>query len=157
VHGNDVVIATHGRAFWVLDDVGSLRQADASEAASGSWLFRPSTAIRMQPAGFTGTPMPKDEPLAPNPPDGAYIDYVVGPAPAGAPGPREITLEILDAKGEVARRYSSADAPPRPDPSKLRTAPEWFNTPSTLTTMPGMHRFVWPLRYPAQASGAGPF
>jgi hypothetical protein len=106
------------------------------------FLFKPATAVRERPAGFTGTPMPKDEPLAPNPPFGAYIDYVLDAAPA-AP----ITLEIFDAQNALVRRYSSADEPPAIDPSKLRTAPEWFAVPSTLQTTPGMHRFVWPIRY----------
>jgi len=107
-------------------------------------LVVPAGAVRERPAGFTGTPMPKDEPMASNPPVGAYIDYVL---PGGAF--REVTLEIFDDKGARVRRYSSADAPPAIDPAKLRTAPEWFVTPSTLSTAPGMHRFVWPLRFAA--------
>jgi photosystem II stability/assembly factor-like uncharacterized protein len=148
VHGNDIVIATHGRALWIMDDVTPLRQI-------GAYLVKPATTIRFRPAGFTGTPMPKDEPLASNPPFGAYIDYVLSGAPARPPA---LTLEILDDKGILVRRYSSADAPPKPDPAKLGTAPEWFVTPSTLKTTPGMHRFVWPLRYPtpgALARGRG--
>jgi photosystem II stability/assembly factor-like uncharacterized protein len=139
VHGNDLVIATHGRAFWILDDVTPLRHT-----ANGSpFLFPPATAIRVRPAGFTGTPMPKDEPLAANPPNGAYIDYVV-PASAGP-----ITLEIFDSNNQLVRRYGSDDPVPRPNPAKLRTAPEWFDSPSTVATTAGMHRFVWPIRYPA--------
>ena len=148
VHGNDVVIATHGRAFWIMDDVTPLRQI-------GAYLIKPATTIRFRPAGFTGSPMPKDEPMASNPPFGAYIDYVCGPALAGRPaeaGPHTVTLEILDSNNALVRRYSSADAPPKPDPAKLGTAPEWFVTPSILKTTPGMHRFVWPLRYPAPAA-----
>ncbi|HSP15257.1 MAG TPA: hypothetical protein VLV78_10945 [Thermoanaerobaculia bacterium] len=142
VHGNDLVIATHGRAFWILDDVTPLRQT----ATTAPYLFAPATAVRFRSAGFTGTPMPKDEPMAENPRSGASIDYV---APASA-GP--VTLEILDANDHLVRRYSSADAVPKPDPAKLRVAPEWFDTPSTLSTSPGMHRFVWPIRYPAPAA-----
>ncbi|HSP34585.1 MAG TPA: hypothetical protein VLU46_09750, partial [Thermoanaerobaculia bacterium] len=136
VHENDVVIATHGRAFWVLDDVTPLRQT----VTSTPFLFKPATAVRVRLAGFTGTPMPKDEPMAPNPPNGAYIDYVASGGP--------VTLEILDASGQLVRRYSSSDPVPRANPAKLRSAPEWFDTPSSLSTTPGMHRFVWPLRYP---------
>ena len=147
VRGDDVVIATHGRAFWILDDVGSLRQTDL---AAGSFLFRPSVAYRERPAGFTGTPMPKDEPLAPNRAAGAYIDYALQAAPA-----QPIVLEINDAQGNLVRRYSSSDAAAAVDPSKLRTAPEWLATPSTLHTTPGMHRFVWPLRYALPAALAG--
>jgi len=143
VHGNDLVIATHGRAFWILDDVTPLRQ----DVPSTPFLYKPATAIRFRGAGFTGTPLPKDEPLASNPPIGAYIDYVLD-APA-----KNVTLEIIDQSNAqhdvVVRRYSSADLPPVANPAKLTTSPEWFTTPSTLATTPGMHRFVWPIRYAA--------
>jgi photosystem II stability/assembly factor-like uncharacterized protein len=151
VHGNDVVIGTHGRSFWVMDDVTPLRQLTAA-AATGPLLFKPATAVRERPAGFTGTPMPKDEPMAANPPNGAYIDYVLRNSPA-----QPVTLEILDEHDALVRRYISADAAPVADPVKLRTAPEWFATPSTLKTSAGMHRFVWPLRYPARAAGSGAY
>jgi photosystem II stability/assembly factor-like uncharacterized protein len=137
VHGNDLVIATHGRGFWIMDDVTPLRQ----DAGAVPHLFTPAMAVRERPAGFTGTPMPKDEPLARNPPAGAYIDYVLGAAPS-----TPVTLEILDARNALVRRYSSDNPPPAMDASKLRTAPEWFDVPSSLQTTPGMHRFVWPLR-----------
>jgi photosystem II stability/assembly factor-like uncharacterized protein len=145
VHGNDLVIATHGRAFWILDDATPLRHA---VPASGFFLFPPATAVRVRPAGFTGTPMPKDEPMAPNPPYGATIDYVL-PAPADT-----VTLDVLDADGAVIRRYSSADHPPAPNAARLTIAPEWVAPPPTLPTTPGHHRFVWPLHYPA-APGVG--
>ena len=139
VHGNDLVIATHGRAFWIMDDVTPLRQT----VTSGPFLFKPATAVRLRPAGFTGTPMPLDEPRGLNPPDGAYIDYYL---PAASP----LSLEITGDNG-FSRRYSSDDAVPKPNPAKLRTAPEWFQTPSSLATTPGMHRFVWPIRMRAPA------
>ncbi|MCU1230606.1 MAG: hypothetical protein JWO97_3490 [Acidobacteria bacterium] len=151
VHGNDVVIGTHGRGFWVMDDVTPLRQLTAA-AATGPLLFKPATAVRERPAGFTGTPMPKDEAMAPNPPNGAYIDYVLRTSPA-----QPLTLDILDDHDVLVRRYSSADAAPVVDPAKLRTAPEWFATPSTLKTSAGMHRFVWPIRYQARAAGSGAY
>jgi hypothetical protein len=90
--------------------------------------------------------MPLDEPRGLNPPDGAFIDYSL--PSSGAPA---LVLEIQDAGNNIIRRYSSADAPPFPNPAKLRTAPEWFQTPSTLSTTPGMHRFVWPIRLRAPA------
>jgi hypothetical protein len=142
VHGDDLVIATHGRAFWILDDVTPLRHTVTGDA----FLFKPATAYRIRPAGFTGTPMPKDEPMAENPPAGAYIDYVISGAP---PPPTALSLEIMDSNNTLVRRYSSADTKPKPDLAKLKVAPEWFETPSTLSTAPGMHRFVWPMRYPA--------
>lgn len=143
VHGNDLVVATHGRAFWIMDDISPLRNIGAK------MLYPPATAIRFRPAGFTGTPMPKDEALAPNPPNGAYIDYVV---PNGA---TNVTLEILDASGQLVRRFSSADPVPQPNLAKLNTAPEWFMPASSLKTTPGMHRFVWTMRYPAPPALAG--
>jgi photosystem II stability/assembly factor-like uncharacterized protein len=156
VHENDLVIATHGRAFWVMDNITPLRELGVGAAALGSapeagapTLFKPAKAYRERPAGFTGTPMPKDEALAPNPPYGAMIDYVLGSAT------NQIDLQILDAGGNVVRSYSSKDPVPAPDPARLRTAPEWFVPPSALATTPGMHRFVWPLRYAAPAGLGG--
>ncbi|HJQ37256.1 MAG TPA: hypothetical protein VKB93_08960, partial [Thermoanaerobaculia bacterium] len=137
VHGNDLVIATHGRGFWIMDDVTPLRQ----RVAQRPFLFTPAAAVRERTAGFTGTPMPKDEPLAANPPQGAYIDYVLDAAASA------VTLEILDAKNALVRRYSTADPPPPLDPATLRTGPEWFSLPVSLQTTPGMHRFVWPIRH----------
>lgn len=150
VHGKDVVIATHGRAFWVLDDVTPLRQTAAASSAEGAYLFAPANAVRERVAGFTGTPMPKDEALAPNPPPGATIDYVLKSAPAAA-----ITLEILDGQNRLVRRYSSADALPQTSAARLRMAPEWSTLPIGLATTPGMHRFVWPIRYAARPELSG--
>ncbi|TAM48733.1 MAG: hypothetical protein EPN53_09425 [Acidobacteria bacterium] len=141
VHGDDLVIATHGRGFWILDGIGPLRQIGSGDRLGETRLFQPSRAIRLHPATFTGTPLPKDEPTAPNPPFGAWIDYVLAAAPRGP-----ITLEIRDAAGELVRRYSSADLPPAVDAATSRAAPEWVPRPSVLAATPGMHRFVWPLR-----------
>src|SRR5262249_12433481 len=120
VHDDDLVIATHGRSFWILDDVAPLRQLDDKVAAAPAWLFEPATARRVRPSSFTGTPMPKDEPTSPNPPFGAWIDYALA-KPAAQP----ITLEIHDAAGQLVRRYSSADSLPGQDPAQLRMAPQW--------------------------------
>jgi photosystem II stability/assembly factor-like uncharacterized protein len=137
VHGNDLVVATHGRAFWIMDDISALRNV-------GATLIPPAKTVRFKPAGFSGTPMPKDEALAPNPPNGAYIDYVVK-------GSGPVSIEIFDATEHLVRKFSSADPVRRPDPSKLTTAPEWFVTPTPVQETPGMHRFVWSLHYPAPA------
>ncbi len=149
VHGDDLVIATHGRGFWIMDDVSALRQMDAKTAKSEARLFAPSTAIRYRGAEFAGTPMPKDEPMAANPRAGANIDYLLISAPK-----TPVELSIHDAHGALVRRYSSADAAHPADPAKLGQAPEWIDTPSTLKATPGMHRFVWPLRW-ASASAKG--
>jgi photosystem II stability/assembly factor-like uncharacterized protein len=142
VHGVDVVIATHGRGFWILDDVSPLRQLDDLAGDPRAWLFRPAPAVRFRPAGFTGTPWPKDEPSAANPAPGAVLDYWLKTAST-----QPVTLEILDANGETVVRYSSADSAPEPDLSTLRMAPEWLPNRRTLSADPGIHRFVWPLRY----------
>jgi hypothetical protein len=145
VHGNDLVIATHGRGFWIMDDVSALRQMDASRANTVT-LFKPADAIRVRPAGFTGTPFPKDEPMAANPPDGAIIDYALPNAVKGA-----VTLAVFDAQKHKIRSFSSADPVTPVDPTKLKIAPEWVPAPMRLSTAPGMHRFVWDLRYPKPA------
>ncbi|NCT68831.1 MAG: hypothetical protein GXC76_14495 [Rhodanobacteraceae bacterium] len=144
VHGDDLVIATHGRGFWIMGDVAALRQLDVRTAKPETRLFVPSTAIRYREAGFTGTPLPKDEPTAANPRAGAYLDYVLARAPR-----RPLELAIYDAQGALVRRYRSDEAPPQPDPGKVNVAPEWHEAPSLLVATPGMHRFVWPLRWPA--------
>ncbi len=141
VHGDDLVIATHGRGFWIMDGIAPLRQIDPRTAHASTRLFAPAAAIRARIARFTGTPLPKDEPIASNPPPGAMIDYVLA-KPA-----KTIELSIFDAHDALVRRYSSTDASPKLDPAKTEYAPEWVPRPSHLATTPGMHRFVWPLRY----------
>ena len=142
IHGNDLVIATHGRSFYILDDIEPLREL-AQHSQSGVRLFAPAPAIRFRASGFTGTPMPKDEPMAPNPPDGAPIDYVL---PAHVKGP--VHLAITDPKGLPVRVYES-DKPELPslDPSRLETAPEWVPVPVPLRSTPGGHRFMWNIHY----------
>ncbi|HET6807105.1 MAG TPA: hypothetical protein VFH59_16850 [Frateuria sp.] len=144
VHGDDLVIATHGRGFWIMDNVSALRQMAGLQADTAT-LFKPADAIRVRLASFTGTPFPKDEPMAANPPDGAMIDYVLPKAVKGA-----VTLTVFDAQGKPVRSFSSAEPVSKPDPAKLAVAPEWLPAPMRLSTAPGMHRFVWDLRYPSQ-------
>jgi photosystem II stability/assembly factor-like uncharacterized protein len=146
VHGNDLVVATHGRAFWIMDDVTPLRH---TAPPTGADMFPPAPAVRYRAAGFTGTPMPKDEPMAPNPPFGANIDYVLN-APAAM-----VVLEIMDAEGAVVRRWQSDEKPAAPNPAKLTIAPEWVTPPQTLSNAAGHHRFVWSLRYPNPAGLEG--
>jgi hypothetical protein len=141
VHQDDLVIATHGRGFWIMDNVTALRQMEGA-STHAAMLFKPADAYRVRHAQFTGTPMPKDEPLADNPPDGAMIDYAL---PEHVKGP--ISLTIYDAQHNTVRSFSSDDKPPMRDPVKLEYAPEWVPVPTPLLTAPGMHRFVWNLRY----------
>jgi hypothetical protein len=141
VHGDDLVIATHGRGFWILDNIAPLRQVDERCAATDVVLYRPSAAVRMNPEAFFGSPFPPEEPKAQNPPDGAIVDFYLRTAPAG-----DVTLEILDAKGEVVRAWSSKPRPKAPRrPGAV--AEIWIAPPSHLTARPGMNRFAWDLRY----------
>jgi len=143
VHGDDLVVATHGRSFWMLDDITPLRQWDAAVAQSPVALFQPQPAIEIQGGGFMGTPLPPEEPQAENPPNGAILDYQLR---AAARGP--VTLEILDATGSLVRMYSSATPPPKVDLNKLDIPAHWVPAPPQLGTTAGMHRFVWDLHYP---------
>ena len=149
VHGDDLAIATHGRGFWIMDDIAPLRQFDAKAIRPETRLFAPSAATRYRVAAFTGTPLPKDEPMAANPRAGAHLDYILASAPQ-----KPLVLTIRDAAGRLVRRYSSADAAPKVDLATINHAPEWSEPPSMLAATPGMHRFVWPLRYAAHSGGA---
>jgi len=140
----DLVAATHGRSFWVLDDLTPLRQMDAKVAAAAVWLFEPRTAIRLNPAPFQGTPEPKDEPKAANPPRGATLDYVLKSA-----SPSPVVLEILDAGGQLVRRYASDEKVEGPDLQKIHVTPDWIGEADVPSAAAGMHRFVWDLRYAA--------
>ncbi|MCU1233877.1 MAG: hypothetical protein JWP63_1844 [Candidatus Solibacter sp.] len=142
IHGDDIVIATFGRGFWILDNIAPLRQADEKIAAADAALYRPATAIRLNPEEFWGTPLPHEEPQAKNPPAGAVLDFYLKSAPAG-----EVTLEIVDAKDTVVRRFSTA-APVEPARKPGAVAEGWIDPAPRLTAKPGMNRFVWDLRYP---------
>jgi len=138
IHGDDLVIATHGRAFWVLDDISPLRQID--EKITGTFLYKPSTAIRLNAEAFSGTPYPVEEPKAKNPPDGAMIDYYFKSVPSG-----DVTLEFLDAKNQPVRRVSSADRAPGGRGGAI--ADVWIVPPPRVTAKAGMNRYAWDLRY----------
>jgi photosystem II stability/assembly factor-like uncharacterized protein len=146
IHGDDLVIATHGRGFYVLDDMVPLR-ALAGNATPGIHLYPVAAAIRINEPGFTGTPMPRDEPIAPNPPLGAMIDYAL---PAATMGP--VQIAIYAPSGELVNRFSSTDPVKPVDLSNLTVAPEWVVSPQPPVATPGHHRFVWDLRY-AKPSG----
>jgi hypothetical protein len=143
IHENDVVVGTHGRGFWILDDISPLRQLTAEVAADPVHLFRPATAYRVRRSVNTDTPLPPDEPTAPNPPDGAVIDYHLN-KPATGP----VVLEIRDHDGKVVRRFSSADPAEPIDTKTLNIDPRWARPPRVLQATAGSHRFVWDLHYP---------
>ena len=146
VHGDDLVIATHGRGFYVLDDIEPLRELSRNSAA-GARLFAPAQAVRFRMSGFAGTPMPKDEPMAANPPSGGFVDYVLPARVKGAIG-----LSITDAKGLPVRAFESDKPPTPPDLTKIRSTAEWVVMPTPLRTRPGQHRFVWDLHYAIPAA-----
>jgi photosystem II stability/assembly factor-like uncharacterized protein len=148
VHGDDLIVATHGRGFWVLDNITALRQIREEVAKADAYLFRPADVISMAPGSEYGTPKPRDEPLAENPPYGAMIDYYLKSAASGP-----VTLEILDAGGELVRRYSSDDRPPEVNPELLNIPAFWRRTPEPLSAAAGMHRWVWDLRPTPTGSG----
>ncbi len=140
VHDDDLVIATHGRSFWILDDITPLRQAAEAQKAAGPWLYRPATAVRVEYDSFLGTPIPPEEPTAENPPNGAMIDYFLK-APAGV-----VQLEIYDSQRKLVRRFSSEDQRLAKH-SPLPIAERWFPKPELLEKSAGMHRFVWNLAW----------
>ncbi len=112
IKDDDLVVGTHGRGIWILDDITPLRQIEPATAQQDVVLFKPQTAWRVRWNTNTDTPLPPDEPTAPNPPEGAIINYYLK---STASGP--ITLEILGADGSVVRRYSSDDEVYRPEPA----------------------------------------
>jgi photosystem II stability/assembly factor-like uncharacterized protein len=138
----DVVVGTHGRGFWILDDISPLRQITPDVAKVDAFLFRPAIAWRYRWNQNPDTPLPPDEPAAPNPPDGVTISYLLGSAVKGP-----VTLEIIETvSGEVIRRYSSDDPVEPPIPG--RNIPDyWIRPAQRLATTPGLHRFVWDVRY----------
>ena len=146
VHQSDLVIATFGRSFWVLDNVTPLRQIDAHVAAAEVWLFQPATAYRVRSGSDQSTPIPDDEPLATNAANGAVLDYYLKQESV-AP----IQLQIFNSDGRLVRRFSSDDAAPKVNPNDLPFPPSWVGEPQRLSAKAGMHRFVWDLRYPPAA------
>ena len=144
VHGDDLVAATQGRAIWSLDAIEPLRHVTPTTVSEAPVLLPPATAIRLRANENRDTPLPPEEPTAPNPPAGAPIDYVL---PEGA-GPGPVTIEILDDKRTTVRRFSSEDQPER-KPAEVYFADFWLAPLAGPTAHPGHNRFVWDLRYPA--------
>jgi photosystem II stability/assembly factor-like uncharacterized protein len=147
IHEDDLIVATHGRGFWILDDIAPLREA-ATGLATSAHLYAPAEAYRIQRNTNTDTPLPPDEPMAPNPPDGAIIDYYL-PAAASS-----VTLEILDAKGQPVRNFSNSDKPEiSEDELQKQLIPlYWVRAHRHLSTEAGMHRWIWDLHAPSPAS-----
>ncbi len=144
VHGDDLVIATHGRSFWVLDDIAPLRQRAEAQRAKAAFLYAPATAVRVDNDSFLGTPLPPEEPQAKNPLDGAVIDYLLK-APA-----KQVHLRIFDSEHKLLWQFSSGETP-KGWPRTLPIAERWFPAPQLLVKSEGEHRFVWDLA----AGGSG--
>jgi photosystem II stability/assembly factor-like uncharacterized protein len=151
IKGDDLVAGTHGRGFWILDDITPLRQIAAAAAAQQAYLFRPELATRVRWNVNSDTPLPPDVAHAQNPPDGAIIDYYLKSPASGA-----VTLEILDSAGKLVRRYASTDKPRIPDPNALPVPVYWARPAHILSGEAGMHRFIWDMHWtPAPGFPAG--
>ena len=143
VHGDDLVAATYGRAFWILDDLTPLRQINEQVAKSKVHLYQPATAIRLRNDMNQDTPLPPEMPAGDNPPTGAILDYYFKTAPT-----KDVTIAIYDQAGQLVRELSS-----KPDQVREELPPEvpnyWLYHPTPLPKNAGMNRYVWDLRYPA--------
>ena len=142
IHDDDLVIATHGRSFWILDNITPLRQASAAGDAKRAWLYHPADAIRVDNDSFTGTPLPPEEPTAENPPNGAMIDYFLKSDAS------TVRLEIFDEQQNLVRAFSSENRGAEKHPS-LAVADRWLPKPQVLQRTAGMHRFIWDLSWGA--------
>lgn len=140
IKDDDIVVATHGRSFWIMDDITALRQINAAIAQNPATLYKPATATRVRWNMNTDTPLPQDEPTGENPPDGALIDYYLAQNTGN-----EVVLEIQDPQGHVVRHYSSKDT--------LIKIPEvniplyWVRPQHILSSTAGAHRFIWDMHY----------
>jgi photosystem II stability/assembly factor-like uncharacterized protein len=143
IKDNDLVAATHGRAFWILDDISPLRQLTAEVQSAPAHLFQPASAMRIRASTNSDTPLPAEEPAGENPPPGAIFYYYLK-----SPSQGEVKLEVLDAKGHVVRSYSSKDQPFH-SPTPPAFPAYWFKPADPLSMTAGMYRFIWDVRYSA--------
>src|SRR5262249_10211359 len=165
VKDDDLVVGTHGRGIGILDDITPLRQLADMQAESATSLagrdvilFKPQAAWRVRWNMNTDTPLPPDEPTAPNPPEGAIIDYYLRESIGGA---EPVTLEIIGGDGKLVRRYSRFDAVFVPTPATINIPTYWFRPLQALSPIRGMHRFTWDMHYqpldpPAGSNAAVP-
>ena len=144
IHGDDLIVATHGRSFWILDDITPLRQLNADIVKESAHLFAPETAVRFRWNRNPDTPLPPEFSAGKNPPDGAILDYVLT---SSAKDP--VTLEVLDEQGHLVRRYSSTDKAESMDKiaSEHSIPMYWVRPTQILSAEAGMHRFVWDMHY----------
>lgn len=140
IKDDDIVVGTHGRSFWILDNISPVRQLDESMVKNETILYKPQKAYRLRFNLNTDTPLPQEEPAGQNPPDGAMIDYFLASDISN-----EITLDIKDSTGKLVRHYSSLDTlVPMPDNN---VPPYWIRPQQMLSSAKGSHRFLWDMRY----------
>ncbi|MDQ2919082.1 MAG: glycoside hydrolase, partial [Verrucomicrobiota bacterium] len=139
IKNDDLCVATHGRGFWIMDNITPLRQTGLT--SGDAVFFKPQAGLRIRWNLNTDTPLPPDEPVGENPPDGAMIDYFL-PQDSAA-----VMLEIKDAKGTLVRRYTNSDVLPKPDVKQMKIPPYWVRPPQPLSNKAGAHRFLWDLHY----------
>jgi photosystem II stability/assembly factor-like uncharacterized protein len=140
IKNDDLVVATHGRGFWILDNITPLRQFNAQQREN--LLFKPQAALRVRANLNTDTPLAPDEPAGENPPDGAIIDYFLAKDVTGP-----VTIEIKDSKGGSVRKYSSSDVPTEPNAKRRKIPNYWIRPAQSVATKAGMHRFLWDMHY----------
>ncbi len=141
IHGDDLVISTFGRSLWILDNIRPIRQLTPEVLADAVHLFAPATALRVRWDTFQDTPLPIETPTGQNPPDGIGLDYYLNTALTDEP-----SITIRDASGNIVRKFTGTGHDPD---LPLPNVPEyWFATPPSVEKTPGLHRFVWDLRYP---------
>ena len=146
IHDDDLIVASHGRSFWILDDITPLRQLTPATTRESAVLFKPAPAIRIRRDTNTDTPLPPDEPAAKNPPAAATIDYFLG-----QPARDLVTIDVLDSRGSLVRHYSSDDKPPMSHAEMEKTVGVplyWLRPFKALSADAGMHRWLWDLHYP---------
>ena len=140
IKDDDLVAGTHGRGFWILDNITPLRRLDRGKI--DNMLFKPQTALRVRFSLNPDTPLPPDEPAGENPPEGAMIDYFLAKDSS-----EPLTIEIKDSNGGSVRKYSRSDLPQKYDPKKLRIPEYWIRPLQSVSTKAGMHRFLWDMHY----------
>jgi photosystem II stability/assembly factor-like uncharacterized protein len=139
IKDDDIVIGTHGRSFWILDDIVALRQIAKGIKSGSHILYQPQTAVRVRWNMNTDTPIPQEEPAGENPPDGAIIDYYL------ADKANEVVLDITDVNGKVIRHYSSRDTMYKIPGVNIPFY--WIRPQQILSAEKGSHRFTWDMRY----------
>ena len=143
IKDSDLIAATHGRSFWILDDISPLRQISSQTTNAAAFLFAPAKAVRVRASTNHDTPLTPEVPAGENPPPGAILYYYLK-----SPAQTEVRVEILDSRNQVVRAYSSTDKPWSP-PSPPAFPAYWFRPAQAVDTSAGVHRLVWDLRYTA--------